>query len=106
MVNYRSLSEPTPVLSGYEPEGSSRPPPTVSRPSSRHDNPSPPSCLRWAQSLHFLLQDPEGIRLFQQYLESECPHHADALDFWFACEGLRKQTAPEKIHQLVKVIYK
>ncbi|KAJ8933838.1 hypothetical protein NQ314_013760 [Rhamnusium bicolor] len=98
-------SSPAPY--GYEPEGSCR---SNSRPSSRHDrpcdNPSPPSCLRWAHSLHLLLQDPDGVKLFQQYLESEGQHHADALDFWFACEGLRKQIGREKIHQLVKVIYK
>ncbi|CAH1959892.1 unnamed protein product [Acanthoscelides obtectus] len=68
---------------------------------------SPPSaCLRWTYSLRHLLQDPDGVRLFQQYLASEGRRHSDALDFWFACEGLRKQTAKEKIQQLVKVIYK
>ncbi|XP_018561819.1 axin-1 [Anoplophora glabripennis] len=102
-----SANESNPALLGYEPEGSCRPLPSASRPSSRPcpDNPSPPSCLRWAQSLHFLLQDPEGTRLFQQYLKSECPHHADLLDFWFACEGLRKQSTPEMIHRFVKIIY-
>ncbi|KAJ8949071.1 hypothetical protein NQ318_016973 [Aromia moschata] len=102
--NYPNDSSPAPY--GYEPEGSCR---SNSRPSSRHDrpcdNPSPPACLRWAHSLHLLLQDSDGVRLFQQYLESEGQHHADALDFWFACEGLRKQSGREKIQQLVKVIY-
>jgi hypothetical protein len=28
------------------------------------------------------------------------------LDFWFACEGLKKQQNPDKINQLVKVIYR
>lgn len=67
--------------------------------------PSPP-CLRWAQSLHMLLQDPDGVKLFQKYLYCEGKNHADALDFWFACEGLKKEVGIEKIHVLVKVIYK
>lgn len=41
-----------------------------------------------------------------QYLESEGKQHSDALDFWFACEGLRKQQGVDKIMQLVKLIYK
>lgn len=67
---------------------------------------SPPACLRWAQSLHALLQDGDGVKLFRQYLEAEGKQHADALDFWFACEGLRKQQGVDKIMQLVKLIFK
>ncbi|XP_050302242.1 axin-1 isoform X2 [Anthonomus grandis grandis] len=67
---------------------------------------SPPPCLRWAHSLHALLQDGDGVKLFRQYLESEGKQHSNALDFWFACEGLRKQQGVEKIMQLVKLIYK
>lgn len=67
---------------------------------------SPPACLRWARALHHLLEDPDGVKLFQEYLQAEGKPHADALDFWFACEGLRKQSEPEKIGQIIKVIYK
>lgn len=67
---------------------------------------SPPACLRWAKALHHLLEDPDGVTLFREYLQAEGRPHADALDFWFACEGLRKQSEPEKIGQLIKVIYK
>ncbi|XP_066139618.1 axin isoform X2 [Euwallacea fornicatus] len=82
-----------------------------SRPSSRPadlavGSRSPPSCLRWAHSLHTLLQDGDGVKLFRQYLESEGKQHSDALDFWFACEGLRNQRGVDKIMQLVKLIYK
>ncbi|RZC34793.1 axis inhibition protein [Asbolus verrucosus] len=79
-----------------------------SRPSSRHDKPqmSPPACFTWAQSLHNLLQDPDGVKLFLRYLESEGPHHADTLHFWFACEGLKNHNQAEKIQRLVKLIYK
>ncbi|KAG5888939.1 hypothetical protein JTB14_012198 [Gonioctena quinquepunctata] len=105
---YSYANESPPAPYGYEPEGSCQ---SNSRSSSRHervscDNSPPPACVKWAHSLLSLLQDPDGVKLFQQYLESEGKHHADTLDFWFACEGLRKQTAREKIHQLVKVIYK
>ncbi|KAK5640910.1 hypothetical protein RI129_009457 [Pyrocoelia pectoralis] len=70
------------------------------------DNPSPPACLRWSYSLHTLLEDPDGIELFRRYLQSEGRPHADALDFWFACNGLRKQKEPERVQQLVKAIYR
>lgn len=83
---------------GFEPEGCSSP--------SGRDPSSPPSCLRWARCLSALLEDPDGVELFRRYLESEGQPHADALDFWFACEGLRKQTDSEKIAQLVRVIYR
>ncbi|XP_076275789.1 protein axin isoform X1 [Rhynchophorus ferrugineus] len=67
---------------------------------------SPPSCLRWANSLHDLLQDGDGVKLFRQYLHSEGKQYADTLDFWFACEGLRMKQGTDKIKNLVKVIYR
>lgn len=75
-----------------------------SRPSSRHEK--PPAYVIWAESLHSLLQDPDGVKLFLRYLESEGPHHADTLRFWFACEGLKKHDQVENIQKLVKLIYK
>lgn len=99
---------------GLEPESSYK---SNSRPSSRHDrpyneartpsdNPTPPACLRWAQSLNHLLDDADGVEIFRRYLQSEGKPHVDALDFWFACKGLRKQNELERVQQLVKVIYK
>ncbi|KAK7868462.1 hypothetical protein R5R35_011211 [Gryllus longicercus] len=67
---------------------------------------SPPPYLRWARNLHSLLEDSEGVELFRRYLEQEGRAHADTLNFWFACEGLKKQQDPEKINQLVKVIHR
>lgn len=72
-----SVSVATPRRSdldlGYEPEGSA--------------SPTPPY-LRWAESLHSLLDDEDGIRLFRTFLCQEgC---GDLLDFWFACSGFRK----------------
>nr|XP_061805806.1 axin-1-like [Nerophis lumbriciformis] len=78
---------------GYEPEGSA--------------SPTPPY-LRWAESLHSLLDDQEGIHLFRTFLKQESC--ADLLDFWFACSGFRKLEAcegnDEKRLKLAKAIYK
>uniref|UniRef100_A0A3P8US85 Axin-1 n=1 Tax=Cynoglossus semilaevis TaxID=244447 RepID=A0A3P8US85_CYNSE len=68
---------------GYEPEGSA--------------SPTPPY-LKWAESLHSLLDDQEGIHLRQEVC-------ADLLDFWFACSGFRK-TSQEKRAKLAKAIYR
>lgn len=78
---------------GYEPEGSA--------------SPTPPY-LKWAESLHSLLDDQDGIHLFRTFLkQEEC---ADMLDFWFACSGFRKQETnegnEEKMLKLAKAIYK
>lgn len=77
---------------GYEPEGSA--------------SPTPPY-LKWAESLHSLLDDQDGIHLFRTFLKQEdC---ADMLDFWFACSGFRKQEnneGNEKMLKLAKAIYK
>lgn len=78
---------------GYEPEGSA--------------SPTPPY-LKWAESLHSLLDDQDGIHLFRTFLRQEdC---ADMLDFWFACSGFRKLEShegnEEKKVKLAKAIYK
>uniref|UniRef100_H3DMM7 Axin-1 n=1 Tax=Tetraodon nigroviridis TaxID=99883 RepID=H3DMM7_TETNG len=78
---------------GYEPEGSA--------------SPTPPY-LKWAESLHSLLDDQDGIQLFRTFLRQEdC---ADMLDFWFACSGFRKLEShegnEEKKVKLAKAIYK
>uniref|UniRef100_A0A8C4XRX2 Axin-1 n=1 Tax=Falco tinnunculus TaxID=100819 RepID=A0A8C4XRX2_FALTI len=78
---------------GYEPEGSA--------------SPTPPY-LKWAESLHSLLDDQDGINLFRTFLKQEdC---ADLLDFWFACSGFRKlepcASNEEKRLKLAKAIYK
>ncbi|XP_036861402.2 axin-1 isoform X2 [Manis javanica] len=78
---------------GYEPEGSA--------------SPTPPY-LKWAESLHSLLDDQDGINLFRAFLKQEdC---ADLLDFWFACSGFRKlepcDANEEKRLKLAKAIYR
>lgn len=65
-----------------------------------------PSYLKWAEDLQYLLQDLEGVNLFKRYLtQDKC---ADSLDFWFACEGLKKASATDVnyIQQVIKLIYK
>ncbi|XP_026668830.1 axin-2 isoform X2 [Ceratina calcarata] len=83
---------------GFEPEGCCS--------SATMESDSSPACLRWARNLHSLLQDPVGLELFRKYLDQEGKPHANPLNFWFACEGLKEQNDPEKIHQLVKLIYR
>uniref|UniRef100_UPI0037E94F8E axin-1 isoform X1 n=1 Tax=Semicossyphus pulcher TaxID=241346 RepID=UPI0037E94F8E len=74
---------------GYEPEGSA--------------SPTPPY-LKWAESLHSLLDDQDGIQLFRTFLKQEdC---ADMLDFWFACSGFRKLGNEDRKLKLAKAIYK
>lgn len=87
---------------GFEPEGSCGGGDTRGR--YPHEQPSPPPYLRWAQHLHFLLEDSDGVQLFRSFLKQE--GQLDTLDFWFACEGLKKQTDQERVIQLVKVIYR
>ncbi|XP_048870688.1 axin-1-like [Brienomyrus brachyistius] len=78
---------------GYEPEGSA--------------SPTPPY-VKWAESLHSLLDDQDGIHLFRTFLKQE--NCADLLDFWFACSGFRKLEAgecgEEKKLKLAKAIYR
>ncbi|XP_049600179.1 axin-2 [Syngnathus scovelli] len=67
---------------------------------------SPDSPLsRWTKSLHSLLGDQDGALLFRTFLEAEkC---ADALDFWFACNGFRQMDLKDsKTQRVAKAIYK
>lgn len=64
------------------------------------------ACLRWAESLHFLLQDREGVELFKKYADSQGGADADRVKFFFACEGLKQQIDPSKVKQIVGAIYK
>ncbi|XP_015242986.1 PREDICTED: axin-2-like [Cyprinodon variegatus] len=67
---------------------------------------SPDSPLsRWTKSLHSLLGDQDGALLFRTFLERE--KSADALDFWFACNGFRQMDLKDtKTHRVAKAIYK
>ncbi|XP_041978416.1 axin isoform X1 [Aricia agestis] len=68
-------------------------------------SPSPPY-LRWARTLHHLLEDAEGVRLFRKFVGGAGGLHVDRLNFYFAVHGLRQETEPAKIRQVVSAIYK
>lgn len=68
--------------------------------------PPTPPCIKWAQSLLNLLNDSDGVAQFMDYLESEGPHHAAALRFWLACEGVRKQDQQDKAQQYSQAIFR
>ncbi|KAJ2939741.1 hypothetical protein O0L34_g17933 [Tuta absoluta] len=65
-----------------------------------------PPYIRWARSLHALLEDAEGVRLFRKFVSSAGGLHVDRLNFYFAVQGLRQETQPTKIRQVVSAIYK
>ncbi|KAH8250874.1 hypothetical protein KR038_004479 [Drosophila bunnanda] len=67
---------------------------------------SPPSYLNWARTLNHLLEDRDGVELFKKYVEEEAPAYNDHLNFYFACEGLKQQTDPEKVKQIIGAIYR
>lgn len=85
---------------GFEPEGSAANSPPFT------ENSTPP-CLKWATSLHHLLEDSDGVQLYSKFLENEAGGK-HTLDFWYACQGLKKQPPSEtvKINYIIKVINK
>lgn len=84
---------------GFEPEGSVANSPPFT------ENSTPPY-LKWAESLHHLLDDPDGVQLFRTFLEQE-EIGTSSLDFWYACQGLKKQErSDEERTQMVKIIFK
>lgn len=88
---------------GYEPEGS-----TVNSPP-YSENGTPPH-LKWAENLHNLLQDSDGVEVFREFMEREHEGGADELVFWFACLGLKRKidgnSVDSSIANIQKAIYK
>lgn len=85
---------------GFEPEGSvSNSPPFT-------ENSTPPY-MKWAENLNHLLEDIDGVQLFKQFLENE-DFGCYSVNFWFACEGLKKKCAEDldSIYNIVRAIYK
>lgn len=64
------------------------------------------NALKWAESLATLLQDPEGVALFRQFVEEAGGLHKDLFEIYFASEGLRQQTDPVTINKLHRLITK
>ncbi|KAG6452107.1 hypothetical protein O3G_MSEX007469 [Manduca sexta] len=69
-------------------------------------SPASPPYMRWAKSLHELLEDAEGVRLFRKFVGGAGGLHVDRLNFYFAVQGLRQEYEPAKIRQVVSAIYK
>lgn len=65
-------------------------------------NPSPPTSYKWHESLLCLLDDAQGVTLFQQFLQQE-GQDTRCLAFWFACRGVKK-CDPDDQDSLVKLI--
>ena len=84
---------------GFEPEGSAASSPPFT------ENSTPPY-LKWASNIRYLLEDPDGVKLFKQFLDQE--QCSNQLDFWFACRGLKMVGATDKskVHSLIKLIYR
>ena len=83
---------------GFEPEGSAANSPPYS------ENSTPPH-LKWAENLTHLLEDSEGVSLFKEFLELE-QGGSDELQFWFACQGLKRKADTGDVSNIVKVIFK
>lgn len=97
-----AADDPAPL--GFEPEGSVAGSPHCFAETSGG---TPAACLRWAESLRCLLEDGEGVKLYKAFLDQEL-ENSQALDFWFACSGLRL-VAPGDVNligSLVKLIYR
>merc|ERR1719422_629967 len=88
---------------GFEPEGSADVTPPFSESNSAN---STPAYMKWAENLHNLLSDSDGVELYKTYMKNE--NVGELLDFWFACEGLKRLPSDqnEKIYQIIKVINK
>ncbi|CAL1527279.1 unnamed protein product [Lymnaea stagnalis] len=87
---------------GFEPEGSAANSPPYS------ENGTPPH-LKWAENLSFLLDDSEGVELLKDFMEHEIEGGSEVLQFWFACQGLKRtigNNSLDNIFNLQKVIYK
>jgi axin 1 len=69
-------------------------------------NPSPPASYKWAQSLHCLLEDIQGVSLFQKFLKQE-GQDTRCLSFWFACRGVKKNDPCDRdsLIKLIKVVF-
>lgn len=64
---------------------------------------------RWRDNLSTLLSDEEGAELFQKFVEEEAGPdgpYTRHLQFYFACNGLKKQTDPETVQQFIRAIFR
>ncbi|XP_069124534.1 axin-1-like [Argopecten irradians] len=83
---------------GFEPEGSASSSPPF------NEN-STPSFMKWAENLNYLLEDLQGVEQFRNFLDQE-GLGSYAVEFWFACQGLKKKDSGESIANVIRVIHK
>ncbi|XP_060027185.1 regulator of G-protein signaling 10 isoform X2 [Erinaceus europaeus] len=69
--------------------------------SSNHQNPK--SAAKWAVSLENLLEDPEGVKRFREFLKKEFSE--ENVLFWLACEDFKKTQDKKKMQEKAKEIY-
>lgn len=67
---------------------------------------SPPAYCRWANNVSYLLDDSDGAELFKRFVELEDEEHLNHLNFYFACQGLKRERNPERMLQMIGVIYR
>ena len=82
---------------GFHPEGSAANSPPYS------ENGTPPH-LKWAENLKYLLDDSEGVELFKDFMENELEGGSEELQFWFACQGLKRKIDSDSVENLDSTI--
>ncbi|XP_074142970.1 regulator of G-protein signaling 10 isoform X3 [Sminthopsis crassicaudata] len=70
-------------------------------PSSSHQNVK--GTAKWATSLENLLEDPEGIKRFREFLKKEFSE--ENVLFWLACEDFKKIQDKKQMQEKAKDIY-
>ncbi|KAM5271884.1 regulator of G-protein signaling 10 isoform 4-T4 [Ctenodactylus gundi] len=58
------------------------------------------STAKWAASLENLLEDPEGVKRFREFLKKEFSE--ENVLFWLACEDFKKMQDEKQIFNLMK----
>ncbi|XP_078500045.1 regulator of G-protein signaling 10 isoform X2 [Lissotriton helveticus] len=58
---------------------------------------------RWMVSLENLLEDPEGVKQFREFLKKEFSE--ENVLFWLACEEFKKIQDRKQLHEKAKQIY-
>ncbi|XP_053441596.1 regulator of G-protein signaling 10 isoform X1 [Nycticebus coucang] len=61
------------------------------------------STAKWATSLENLLEDPEGVKRFREFLKKEFSE--ENVLFWLACEDFKKTQDKKQMQEKAKEIY-
>lgn len=64
---------------------------------------------KWPEKVSNLFADEKGVELFKKFVEDEAGAHGIytiQLEFYFACEGLKQQTNPKTVRQVIAAIYR